>query len=65
MGAAIRRGFDFLLRQSRKLGRIDFEDEPRSKVVGIMQLLGLVPQSFLLCDWKRRGAIQGLDNSVP
>ena len=42
MGAAIRRGFDFLVRQGRKLGRIDFEDEPRREVVGIMQLLGLV-----------------------
>ncbi len=46
MGAAIRRGFDFLVRQGHKLGRIDFEDEPRRKVVGIMQLLGLVPQSL-------------------
>src|SRR5258708_37623105 len=46
MGAAIRRGFDFLVRQGHKLGRIDFEDEPRRKVVGIMQLLGLVPQTL-------------------
>ncbi len=46
MGAAIRRGFDFLVRHGHKLGRIDFEDEPRRKVVGIMQLLGLVPQSL-------------------
>src|SRR5260370_16347919 len=38
MGAAIRRGFDFLVRQAHKLGRIDFTDNPRPKVLGIIHL---------------------------
>src|SRR5260370_37173295 len=39
MGAAIRRGFDFLVRHGHKLGRIDFEDRPRRKGAGIKYVL--------------------------
>ena len=46
MRAAIRRCFHLLVWQDGKLGGKDFQDKPRRKVPGVLELLYLIPQFF-------------------